>query len=60
MLCLTRREGESIIIGDAIRVTVLAVKGNQVRIGISAPREVRIDREEVRAAKDAGTTQPTK
>jgi carbon storage regulator len=47
MLILTRREGETLLIGDNIEVTVLAVSGSQVRIGIEAPREVTILREEV-------------
>jgi carbon storage regulator len=47
MLILTRREGETLLIGDNIEVTVLAVNGSQVRIGIEAPREVTILREEI-------------
>ena len=47
MLILTRRVGETLMIGDDIEVTVLAVKGNQVRIGIDAPQEVPVHREEV-------------
>jgi carbon storage regulator len=47
MLILTRRSGETVHIGDDVVVTVLAVKGNQVRIGISAPRNVAVDREEI-------------
>lgn len=48
MLILTRRIGETIMIGDHITVTVLGVNGNQVRLGIEAPKTVRVDREEVR------------
>ena len=47
MLILTRRVGETLIIGDDVRVTVLGVKGNQVRLGINAPKEVTVHREEV-------------
>ncbi len=47
MLILTRKNGETIRIGDDIEVTVLAVTGNQVRIGIDAPQEVPVHREEV-------------
>jgi carbon storage regulator len=47
MLVLTRKPGEVIVIDGGIRVTVVAVKGDRVRIGIAAPPEVRVDREEV-------------
>lgn len=47
MLILTRKVGETLIIGDDIVITVLGVKGNQVRIGINAPKEVSIHREEI-------------
>ncbi len=47
MLILTRRIGETIMIGNDIRVTVLAVKGNQVRVGIGAPDNVKVHREEI-------------
>ncbi len=47
MLILTRRVQEAIMIGDDVTVTVLSVKGNQVRLGIDAPREVEVHREEI-------------
>ena len=47
MLILTRRVGETVVIGDNVDVTVLGVKGNQVRIGVKAPREVSVHREEI-------------
>tara|TARA_R110000787_G_scaffold9726_5_gene33787 strand:+ start:4744 stop:4932 length:189 start_codon:yes stop_codon:yes gene_type:complete len=47
MLILTRRVGETLIIGDDVTVTVLGVKGNQVRLGVNAPRDVSVHREEI-------------
>lgn len=47
MLILTRRVGETVMVGDEITVTVLGVKGNQVRIGVNAPRNVSVHREEI-------------
>lgn len=47
MLILTRRVGESLMIGDEVNVTVLGVRGNQVRIGVNAPKDVAVHREEI-------------
>ena len=47
MLILTRRVGETLVIGDEVTVTVLGVRGNQVRLGVNAPKEVAVHREEI-------------
>ncbi|HEX7047532.1 MAG TPA: carbon storage regulator CsrA [Gammaproteobacteria bacterium] len=47
MLILTRRVGETVMIGDNVTVTVLGVKGNQVRLGVNAPKDVAVHREEI-------------
>ncbi len=47
MLILTRRIGETLMVGDNVAITVLGVKGNQVRIGVNAPKEVSVHREEI-------------
>jgi len=47
MLILTRRVGETVMIGDNVTITVLGVKGNQVRVGINAPKETAVHREEI-------------
>jgi carbon storage regulator len=47
MLILTRRVGETVMIGDDVTITVLGVKGNQVRVGINAPKNVAVHREEI-------------
>lgn len=47
MLTLTRRTGETLMIGDEVTITVLGVKGNQVRLGINAPKEIAVHREEI-------------
>jgi carbon storage regulator CsrA len=63
MLILTRKPGETVMIGDEITVTVLGVKGNQVRIGVNAPKSVVVHREEVleriRCEKHAADTAAT-
>jgi carbon storage regulator len=64
MLILTRRPGETILIGDNITVSVVGIRGNQVRLSLDAPPNVRIDREEVRMRagieKDLGLPAPAK
>ena len=47
MLILTRRVGETIMVGDEVQVTVLGIKGNQIRIGINAPEDIAVHREEI-------------
>jgi carbon storage regulator len=58
MLVLSRREDESILIGDDVEVVVLSIGWGKVRLGIRAPRGVRVDRDEVRAALLAGAAPP--
>ena len=53
MLILTRRVDESLVIGDIVTVTILGVKGNQVRIGVDAPRDVTVHREELAQKQDS-------
>jgi carbon storage regulator len=60
MLILTRRVGETLMVGDNVTVTVLGVKGNQVRIGVNAPKDVSVHREEIymRIQAEKGQTPP--
>lgn len=60
MLILTRRVGETVVIGDEVQVTVLGVKGNQVRLGVNAPRDVSVHRQEIydRIKKEQSAGQP--
>ena len=65
MLILTRRAGETVMIGSDVTITVLGVKGNQVRIGINAPKDVAVHREEIyeriqseKSAEAAGSGEP--
>jgi len=53
MLILTRRIGETLMVGDEVTVTVLGVKGNQIRIGVNAPINIAVDREEIYLRKQA-------
>ena len=59
MLILTRRVGETVVIGDEVQVTVLGVKGNQVRLGVTAPKDVAVHRSEIydRIQKERGGDQ---
>ncbi|MEL6949884.1 MAG: carbon storage regulator CsrA [Pseudomonadota bacterium] len=62
MLILTRRVGETVVIGEDISVTVLGVKGNQIRLGINAPKDVAVHRQEIfdriqNESSDGGSTE---
>jgi carbon storage regulator len=59
MLVLSRRLAETLRIGDDIEITILGVSGNQVRLGISAPKNVAVDREEIYQRKKAGYPKPS-
>jgi carbon storage regulator len=58
MLVLSRNTGEVLCVGDDVKITVLSVKGSQVRFGINAPTEVRVDRAEVRRRIEQQATKP--
>ncbi|PLW81309.1 carbon storage regulator [Kineobactrum sediminis] len=59
MLILTRKVGETLMVGDEVTITVLGVKGNQVRIGVNAPRDVAVHREEIyNRIQEDGTPPP--
>lgn len=60
MLILTRRVGESLMVGDDVTITVLGVKGNQVRIGVDAPKDIAVHREEIYARIKEGNESPKK
>ena len=63
MLILTRRVGETVMIGNDVTVTVLGVKGNQVRVGVNAPRDVAVHREEIferiKREEEGGSSSPS-
>lgn len=59
MLVLSRRLGETLVIGEDIKITVLGIQGNQVRIGIDAPKEISVHREEVAQRIAAGIAHPS-
>ena len=59
MLILTRRVNESLLIGDDVTVTILGVKGNQVRIGVDAPRDVSVQRDELSNRNEGTSTSST-
>tara|TARA_Y100000766_G_C18600564_1_gene456441 strand:- start:364 stop:567 length:204 start_codon:yes stop_codon:yes gene_type:complete len=60
MLILTRRVGETLVIGDEVRITVLGARGNQVRMGVNAPKNVAVHREEIyqRIQSEKDSSQP--
>jgi carbon storage regulator len=60
MLVLSRRRGEEVVIGDDIRLTVVAIRGNQVRLGFTAPPDVPIQREELRPKGEEFGTLPVR
>ena len=61
MLILTRKIGESLIIGDDVEITVLSVRGNQVKLGVNAPKEIAVHRQEfyerIKAAEDSNSVE---
>ena len=60
MLILTRRVGESLMVGDEVTITVLGVKGNQVRVGVKAPKEVAVHREEILNRIEEGASEDSR
>ena len=60
VLILSRKTNESIVIGGVVRVTIVAVNGGQVRVGIDAPQNVAVDREEIHERKRAGQPAPVR
>ena len=60
MLILTRRVGESLMVGDDVTITVLGVKGNQVRVGVKAPKEVAVHREEILNRIEEGASEDSR
>jgi carbon storage regulator len=60
MLILTRRVGETVMIGDNVSVTILGVKGNQIRVGVNAPKETPVHREEIYERIHGETKEPLK
>jgi len=62
MLILTRRIGETLMVGDDVAITVLGIKGNQIRLGVDAPKDVSVHREEIyqRIQRERGVEEPNR